>query len=125
MPTLAELEEQRVLLTEQIAEKKRSTTITCHHCGKRSQIKNLVFMQPQCYEEPYGCTGGDYWYDDETKFYFKCPKCEEDNQHPRFIPFKDPQYKSKSAKAKETFRKLHGLRFYFSKIVRYDRRRHY
>ncbi len=42
-------------------------------CGKKSQIRNLVYIQTHYYVSPYSCSGGDYWNEGEGQF--DCPKC--------------------------------------------------
>lgn len=62
--------------------------ITCRHCGKRSQVKNIVLIQTHWYTRPWGCNGGDYWNVGEKQF--GCPKCKRRNRdynNPRFKDF--------------------------------------
>jgi len=47
-------------------------------CGKKSQIKNLTFIQTHYYVRPYSCDGGDYWKAEEGQF--DCPKCGHRNR---------------------------------------------
>ena len=47
-------------------------------CGKKTQIKNLTFIQTHWYEEPWGCNGGADWNPGEGQFI--CPKCGHKNR---------------------------------------------
>jgi hypothetical protein len=47
-------------------------------CGKRTQIRNLVYIQTHFYVSPWGCTGGDFWKEGEGAF--NCPKCDYRNR---------------------------------------------
>lgn len=47
-------------------------------CGKRLNIKKLVYIQTMWYVPPSGCTSGGYWADGEGQF--KCPHCGELNR---------------------------------------------
>jgi hypothetical protein len=47
-------------------------------CGKKTAIKNIVYIRTHWYVSPYGCTGGDYWNEGEGQFI--CPKCGNRNR---------------------------------------------
>lgn len=49
------------------------STILCKKCGKRSQIKNVIFSRYYWYESPHGCMGGACWH--SNGFVVACPKC--------------------------------------------------
>ncbi len=57
---------------------RRRKTVVCNHCGKRSAIRLLTYIQTHWYREPHGCTGGDYWSEGEGRFL--CPKCGYENR---------------------------------------------
>jgi hypothetical protein len=71
-----EVEETKNLLTEE----KKKILIECiggtpygKGCGRKIQVKNLVYIQTHWYTPPHGCTGGDYWNKGEGRFI--CPHC--------------------------------------------------
>jgi hypothetical protein len=71
------------LLAEQ-AEALGRKIVTCTNncwgegCGKKTQIRSLVFIQTHYYVTPHGCNGGDYWVDAEGQF--DCLKCGHRNR---------------------------------------------
>ncbi len=56
---------------ESINKIRKNRTILCS-CGKRHKIAKLELIITYWYEEPRGCTGGDYW--NEGEWQFLCPK---------------------------------------------------
>lgn len=60
------------------------TQITCignkygDGCGKKTEVRKLVYIQTHWYESPWGCTGGDDWHRGEGNF--DCPKCGHRNR---------------------------------------------
>ncbi len=55
------------------------TLIKCRHCGKATQIRRVNQYKVFHYEEPYGCTGGDYVYESEQRRW-DCKKCNKTNR---------------------------------------------
>lgn len=47
--------------------------IKCNLCKKRFKVSTITLLDKHYYEEPTGCTGGDYYTHGE--YAFKCPKC--------------------------------------------------
>jgi len=61
-----------------ISRLKKSNHITCignikKGCGSLLKIKELTYIQTHWYEYPWGCTGGDRWWEGEANFI--CPNC--------------------------------------------------
>lgn len=56
----------------------RRRRLLCNHCGKRTTVCRLVYLQYHYYVEPYGCTGGAYWREGEGRFL--CPHCKYENR---------------------------------------------
>ena len=42
-------------------------------CGRRTPIRELVYIQTYWYVSPYSCSGGDYWNPGHGEF--DCPHC--------------------------------------------------
>lgn len=73
---------QAVLLarSEALDERARRSTVACtsqvatgRGCGGEHEIGSLVYIQTHHYVSPHGCTGGDYWLQDEGQW--RCPSC--------------------------------------------------
>lgn len=47
-------------------------------CGRRSQIRTIVYIQTYWHVPPRGCIEGDYWKQGEGNF--NCPKCDHRNR---------------------------------------------
>lgn len=47
-------------------------------CGKKTEIRNLEYIQTHWYTRPFSCTEGDYWNEGEGNFI--CPKCNHRNR---------------------------------------------
>lgn len=81
----AELNDIEICLSKKKKEiedhKRRYTYIVCsgvlrsRHCGKKFEVSRLLYIQNECYVEPYSCTGGDYWEDGGV--FTICPNCGE------------------------------------------------
>lgn len=59
--------------------KKLPTTydkIQCGDCGSESDIKDITVVRCHEYEQPHGCTGGDFHYFSH-QFMLECPACKE------------------------------------------------
>lgn len=81
---LADLDAQRRSLEAKRDAELGRTLVRCSSnnygkgCGKKTSIKNLVYIRTHWYVSPYGCTGGDYWNEGEGQFV--CPKCNHRNR---------------------------------------------
>ena len=42
-------------------------------CGAVMTVSECIYVQSHGYTEPHGCSGGDYWTQDDGEFI--CPKC--------------------------------------------------
>ena len=100
---LKELEEKKKVLIEKLNENKSKTMIVCegHYlwkdqkgCGKEFKIGDLTYIQTYCYEEPHGCTGGDYWFPSEGQF--DCPECGIRNRLHNRKDYQDLKYNFKN-----------------------------
>lgn len=91
MTALKELEEEKkrleillLILDKKIDKKLSETIVLCTNnnhgkgCGMGMYIKDLEYIQTYWYESPYGCTGGDNWYQGEGNF--NCPHCGHRNR---------------------------------------------
>lgn len=92
MKTLKELYEDKKKakaklkqINEWIDERKKETIVQCTYsypygegCGMGFQIGGLEYIQTHWYESPYGCTGGDNWFESEGQF--DCPACGHRNR---------------------------------------------
>ena len=70
----------RAAQAEALGKKFVTCTNNCYGkgCGKRTQIRNLIYIQTHWYTAPHGCNGGDYWNAGEGQF--DCPKCGHRNR---------------------------------------------
>jgi DNA-directed RNA polymerase subunit RPC12/RpoP len=75
---LAEADAARQRIKGEIDAAKSRKRVACNHCGKRSVVGRLTYIQTHWYREPYGCTGGDYWSAGEGRF--ACPHCGYENR---------------------------------------------
>jgi len=75
---IKELEEQISHTSDALNETRAQKMIECFWCLKRTRVNKLTYIQTVWYQEPYGCTGGDYWLNGEGQF--DCPKCGENNR---------------------------------------------
>lgn len=66
------------IASEQLHAARLRKKIRCVHCGKRTMVSKMTFIQTHWYVAPYGCTGGDYWSAGEGAY--DCPKCGERNR---------------------------------------------
>ena len=71
---IAAIDTQIEKLEAQKDELQRKRMVRCRHCNHATRIDKLVYFDVMAYEEPYGCTGGDYWYVREGAFF--CPRVE-------------------------------------------------
>lgn len=53
-------------------------TLGCKSCGTDVAISTLTLYDVQAYAEPYGCTGGDYWFHQE--YQWVCPDCQKNHR---------------------------------------------
>lgn len=99
-----------------IAIEKAKTRLTCTprrgECGKKTRVTKLVFHQIECYEEPSGCSGGDYYYNAKS-FYWVCPKCNYINRL--------SSYECDSEEEKAEYQRVKALEYYF-KVTKKVRR---
>lgn len=85
-PTDSEVEEAKAVLAARDEARKRQESnalVKCEDstystnnkgpCGQFFLLGDAVLIQTQFYVEPYSCTGGDYWKDDELRL--ECPHC--------------------------------------------------
>lgn len=77
---IAHIDEQIAGLQAERERVQRRRMVKCVHCEKRTRIDRLLFVQRVEYESPYGCSGGDYYYDGEGGF--ACPHCDCLNRLP-------------------------------------------
>lgn len=90
--------------------------VTCLTCKRKTKLSTLTYYQVMVYEDPHGCSGGDYWY--ASHGLFKCPKCESTNSL-HFAKNHDGSTRADHPKAEQ----LTQLKRYFAEIVnvRYER----
>ncbi len=62
---IVEVEKQLKKLQYQRKHAHRRRLINCIHCDQRTQLGSLIYIQTHWYEEPHGCTGGDWWHEGE------------------------------------------------------------
>lgn len=62
-------------LKEERAEAYKKIKITCPECEKTQRLGKAIFLQPQWYERPRGCTEGDNWWDCKHIEVY-CPHCK-------------------------------------------------
>jgi hypothetical protein len=80
----AELAAEQAEIRAALDDKARNTRVACESsvlgkgCGKRTRVRDLVYIQTHWYIHPYGCTEGDYWNKGEGQF--DCPKCGNRNR---------------------------------------------
>lgn len=75
---LATIAQARTVISEAIQttlDRYQSTLLICHSCWHEQTIKDSLLIVPQWYHEPYGCTGGDYWLDEENNDKYQCNHC--------------------------------------------------
>lgn len=79
---LSKVEEANEILNnyrQALVDQARASLITCttdvmgKGCGHKQEIGSTVYIMTHYYVEPHGCTGGDYWKEDEGRF--KCDNC--------------------------------------------------
>ena len=81
---LAKLEVERARLKTEADALLSYTEVVCTRCndgpgcGKKSYIRDLVYIQTLYYVEPSGCSGGDYWVPGEGNF--DCAHCGQRNR---------------------------------------------
>lgn len=103
---IAELQVQRDVV-------QRGRLVACVKCKVQTPISALAYVQLHSYVQPYGCTGGDYWYEGDGLF--DCPSCTATNRIPK------ENEKNPLILARSTHVGLAKLKRYFGKIVdRYD-----
>lgn len=67
----------------------RVTIIECGGCHTEHRICNLTYIQTHWYVQPFGCSGGDYWYEGEGQI--ECPNCKgilRLNKNPEIVKMK-------------------------------------
>lgn len=81
---LTALDAERVEVTREIDDLLSYMEVECtgnNHgrgCGKKTLVRELVYIQTHYYVEPHGCSGGDYWVPGEGNF--DCPHCGHRNR---------------------------------------------
>lgn len=93
---LAAIDAQLAALADERKALLPQTTVACNHCGHEHVIGDLVVLAWETYEEPHGCTGGDYWY--TAALGFKCLGCgdtaswSEQGRPPKPSPLREVQH---------------------------------
>lgn len=78
------LEKEQAILDAAEQKSKKAILVKCESncygkgCGAKFTIGRLTYIQTFYYVEPYSCSGGDYWLEDEGMF--DCPKCNHRNR---------------------------------------------
>lgn len=75
---ITELDAQRKKLVSQLGTAYGNKTFPCVFCNKRHKFKDCDAIQTHWYEEPYSCSGGDNWY--ENELWILCPTTQHYNR---------------------------------------------
>ena len=70
---ISQLEEQRDDIIKCIKETKGLLTTACPRCKESRTIDSLILIKNYIYKEPYGCSEGDYWV--QNQYQYVCPNC--------------------------------------------------
>lgn len=82
---LAEIKQEEKLLLEQLDKKRSLKRFQCDHCNSTHAIKDCDVIQSHWYERPYGCTGGDNWWEGELQII--CPVTDKKSRVLFNIPY--------------------------------------
>jgi DNA-directed RNA polymerase subunit RPC12/RpoP len=61
---------------QSVTQQVENTLIICPHCQHEQLIKSTTLVKDYYYEEPWGCSGGDRYRENDTSLYL-CNECSK------------------------------------------------
>lgn len=78
-PTHEQLAQAKNLINKHqqaVIQQTENTLLICSHCQHEQLIKNTTFVKDYYYENPWGCSGGDRYHENDTSLYV-CIACSK------------------------------------------------